>query len=139
LAKHLTTANVKTIVNLIRGWERSKITWPAICEAVEHQIGSRPTRQTLNAHEPIVEAYRAKKAILKGEGAVKRRPASLGIAASRIANLEAENRELKEQNRLYKQMFTIWQYNAYKYGLSEAQLNEALPRVDRERTDGETR
>jgi len=139
LAKHLSARNIKTIVSLIRNWEESKITWPAICEAVGPQIGTRPTRQTLSAHESVVEAYRAKKAILKGEGVVRRRPASLKIAAARIASLEAENQELKEQNRLYKQMFTIWQYNAYKYGLSETQLNEALPRIDRERTDGETR
>lgn len=139
MAKHLSRSDIQKVVNLIREWDEQKITWPAICEVVEPHIGRRPTRQTLNAHEAIVEAYQAKKAALKNEGVAKRRPASLTIAASRIANLEAEVRELKEQNRLYKQMFTVWQYNAYKRGLSESQLNEPLPRVDRERTDGQTR
>ncbi|GAA3972282.1 hypothetical protein [Allohahella marinimesophila] len=139
MAKHLSRSDIKKIVSLIRGWDQQKITWPAICEVVEPHIGKHPTRQTLNAHQAIVEAYQARKAALKNEGVAKRRPASLSIAASRIANLEAEVRELKEQNRLYKQMFTVWQYNAYKRGLSESQLNEPLPRVDRERTDGETR
>lgn len=139
MAKHLSRSDIRIIVSLIRGWDEKKITWPAICEVVEPHIGKRPTRQSLNAHQAIVEAYQAKKAALKNEGVAKRRPASLSIAASRIANLEAEVRELKEQNRLYKQMFTVWQYNAYKRGLLKSQLNEPLPRVDRERTDGETR
>lgn len=139
MAKHISRSDIKTIVSLIRGWDEQKITWPAICEVVEPHIGKRPTRQTLNAHQAIAEAYQAKKAALKNEGVAKRRPASLSIAASRIANLEAEVRELKEQNRLYKQMFTVWQYNAYKRGISESQLNEPLPKVDRERTDGLTR
>ncbi|NMP28529.1 hypothetical protein GW590_16830 [Rahnella sp. SAP-1] len=84
-------------------------------------------------------AYQAKKGALKGRGSKNPRPASLNIAAARIVNLESEIEELKEENRRYKQQFVIWQYNAYKYGVEEYQLNQLLPKIDRERSDGEKR
>ncbi|MER2474158.1 MULTISPECIES: hypothetical protein [Photorhabdus] len=84
-------------------------------------------------------AYQTKKDALKGKAPKKPCPASLYAAASRIANLEAELAELKEQNRKYKQMFIVWQYNAYKHRMKESQLNMAMPKIDRERSDREKR
>ncbi len=139
MAKHLSRQDITAIVSLIRGWEETKLTWAAICEEAEPLIGKLPTRQSLNAHEAITTAYQAKKNSLKGKAPKKPRPASLNAAASRIANLEAELAEVKEQNRKYKQMFTIWQYNAYKKGINESQLNMPLPKIDRERSDNEKR
>lgn len=140
MAKHLTQKDITTIVNLIRGWDLPKLTWSNICKEAAPLIGKLPTRQSLNTHEAITNAYRVKKDVLKGKlPKNERTPASLKIAASRIANLEAELTELKEQNRKYKQMFIIWQYNAYKYGMKESQLNMSLPQIDRERGDHEKR
>jgi len=139
LAKHLENKDILAIVNLIRGWPEEKLTWSAICKAAEPLVGKLPTRQSLNAHEAIVTAYQAKKEALKGRGTQKPRPASLNIAAARIANLESEIVELKEENRRYKQQFVIWQYNAYKHGMKEHQLNVSMPKIDRERSDGEKR
>ncbi|WP_237709328.1 hypothetical protein [Alishewanella jeotgali] len=139
LAKHLNRRDIAAIVNLIRGWEEAKLTWSAICEEAEPLIGKVPTRQSLNAHDAITTAYQAKKDSLKGKAPKKPLPASLNAAASRIANLEAELVEVKEQNRKLKQMFTIWQYNAYKHGMKESQLNMSLPKIDRERSDKEKR
>ncbi len=139
MAKHLDKKDIQAIVNLIRGWPEEKMTWPAICEAAEPLVGKLPTRQSLNAHEAIVTAYQTKKDALKGRGPKKPRPASMNVAAARIAKLESEIDELKEVNRRYKQQFVIWQYNAYKHGMKEHQLNESLPKIDRERSDGEKR
>ncbi|WP_335918713.1 hypothetical protein [Shewanella algae] len=139
MAKHLDKNNISAIVNLIRGWEDPKLTWSAICSEAEPLIGKLPTRQSLNAHEAITTAYQAKKEALKGKAPKKPRPASLNAAASRIANLEAELAEVKEQNRKFKQMFVIWQYNACKHGMRVPQLYMALPRIDRERSDNEKR
>ena len=139
MAKHFDRRDIQAIVNLIRGWQEEKLTWSAICDASEPLVGKRPTRQSLNTHEAIMTAYQVKKDTLRGRGPIKSRPASMSIAAARIAKLESENDELKEVNRRYKQQFVIWQYNAYKYGVKEFQLNEALPKIDRERTDGERR
>lgn len=135
MAKHLNRQDIEAIVNLIRGWNEPKITWAAICDEVEPLVGKRPTRQSLSAHEAITDAYQSKKDSIKGKAPVKPRPASLNAAASRIANLEAEVAELKEQNRKYKQMFVVWQYNAYKRGMTDESLNAAMPKIDRERSD----
>lgn len=139
MAKHLNRQDIEAIVNLIRGWDEPKITWAAICDEVEPLVGKRPTRQSLSAHEAITDAYQSKKDSIKGKAPVKPRPASLNAAASRIVNLEAEVAELKEQNRKYKQMFVVWQYNAYKRGMTEDSLNAAMPKIDRERSDNAVR
>ncbi|WP_349886342.1 hypothetical protein [Pantoea ananatis] len=139
MAKHFDRRDIQAIVNLIRGWQEDKLTWSAICDASEPLVGKRPTRQSLNTHDAITTAYQVKKNALKGRDPKEPRPASMSIAAARIAKLESEVDELKEVNRRYKQLFVIWQYNAYKYGVKECQLNQPLPRIDRERTDGEKR
>lgn len=135
MAKHLNRQDIEAIVNLIRGWDEPKITWAAICDEVESLVGKRPTRQSLSAQEAIKDAYQSKKDSIKGKAPAKPRPASLNAAASRIANLEAEVAELKEQNRKYKQMFVVWQYNAYRRGMTEESLNADMPKIDRERSD----
>ncbi|EIX9406541.1 hypothetical protein R2Y32_005512 [Klebsiella pneumoniae] len=139
MAKHLDNRDINAIVNLIRGWQEPKLSWSAICEAAEPLVGKLPSRQSLSAHEAIVAAYQTKKEALKGRGRKNPRPASLNIAAARIVNLGSEIEELKEENRRYKQQFVIWQYNAYKHGMAEHQLNAPLTKIDRERSDGEKR
>ena len=53
-------------------------------------------------------------------------PASLSIAANKIARLEAENIRLKKENNELLSQFVIWQYNAYAHGISIAKLNTPL-------------
>ena len=139
MARHLNTRDVEVIVNLIQGWSGVKLTWDAICEAAEPLVGKKPTRQSLNTHEEIVSAYKVVKKGLKEAGPKNPRPGSLKSAADRIAKLERERDQLKEESRAYKQQFVVWQYNAYKHGLKEYQLNAPLPQIDRERTDGAKR
>jgi hypothetical protein len=138
MAKHLTTKNIEYIVNVIRGWSEEKLTWEGVCERVALTLDSSPNRQTLFKHKPIREAFVAKKKGLKINPRLPA-PSSLSVAAKTIARLRAEISELKLQNSAQDEQFLIWQYNAYKYGLTETKLNEPLPQIDRERTDGETR
>lgn len=139
LARHLNTKDVNAIVNLIHGWNEPKLTWDAICDSAEPLVGKKPTRQSLSTHEEIVSAYKAVKKTLKQAGVRNPRPSSLKSAADRISKLERELEQLKEENRAFKQQFVVWQYNAYKNGMKEHQLNAPLPQIDRERTDGERR
>jgi len=136
MAKHLSQADVGAIVDIIRGWPTEKLTWEGVCEAAAKVIDKTPTRQTLNAHQAIKDAYAAKKSGLKVHGTRTAMPSSLAVAAQRIARLQTENDELQKKNAALLEQFVKWQYNAYKYGLKEHQLNEDLPRIDRERTDG---
>lgn len=135
LAKHLTKADVEAIIDIIQGWGDSKLTWEAICQSASEVVGKKPTRQSLNSNEPIREAYEVKKKGLKIHGPRVATPSSLKVAAERIAKQQSEIDTLKAKNSALLEQFVKWQYNAYKYGLKEHQLNETLPRIDRERTD----
>lgn len=135
LAKHLTSNDVEAIVDIIRGWSTGKLTWEGVCDSAVAIVGSKTTRQTLNAHRPIKDAYSAKKSGLQVHGPRTAMPSSLAVAAQRIARQQSVIDELKATNAALLEQFVRWQYNAYKYGVKEHQLNERLPRIDRERTD----
>lgn len=135
MAKHLTKTDVNAIVNIIHGWKDDKLTWEAICKSVTEVVGKKPTRQSLNTNSLIKEAYEVKKSGLKIHGSKTATPSSLKVAAARIAKQQSEIDSLKAKNSALLEQFVKWQYNAYKYGLKEHQLNEPLPYIDRERTD----
>ncbi len=135
MAKHLTQSDVEAIISIIYAWKEEKLTWEGICEASEPVIGKNPTRQSLNSNKLIKDAYSSKKSTLKIHGPATPKPSSITIAGDRIARLQSEIESLKRKNSALLEQFVIWQYNAYKYGMKEHQLNEPLPRIDRERTE----
>jgi len=135
LAKHLTKSDVEAIINIILGWGEEKLTWDAVCEAAEPLVGKKPTRQSLNANQKIKDAYISRKTGMRQRGVDKPKPSNLNVAADRIAHLRAENEMLKKTNTALLEQFVKWQYNAYKYGVTQAKLNEILPIIDRERTE----
>jgi hypothetical protein len=126
--------DIEAILSIIHGNQSNKITWEGVCEAAENVIGKKPTRQSLYSHESIKEAFKSKKSTLKTKGLSNPRPSNLNAAADRIARLQSENEGLKKKNEALLEQFVVWQYNSYKYGMKEHQLNEPLPRIDRERT-----
>lgn len=134
MAKHLTPKNIDTLIRLLDGWE-GKLTWDALCDEGAKLIGSRPTRQTLNAHGSIKNAYLSRKKNLKTGLIQSKRPASLSIAAQRIRGLEGENSRLKEENERLLEKFIRWQYNAYKHGMSKQSLDELLPPINRDSSE----
>ena len=136
MAKHLTKSDVSAIINIIQGWDDNKLTWEAVCDSASKIVGKKPTRQSLNSNLLIKEAYDVKKSGLKIHGPRTAAPSSLKVAAARIAKQQSEIDGLKARNSALLEQFVIWQYNTYKYGLKEHQLNESMPRIDRERTDG---
>ena len=135
MAKHLSKRDIDAIINIILGWKDDKLSWDRICVSAEKIIGKIPTRQSLNANEKIKEAYLARKAGIKEKNNQMPMPGNLRIASDRIARLENENDMLRKKNKALLEQFVIWQYNAHKYGIKEHQLNEPLPRIDRERTE----
>ncbi|MNJ26543.1 hypothetical protein D3C77_210290 [compost metagenome] len=131
MAKHLTTKDIELLVGLIDGWN-GKLTWDALCDGAEGLIGTRPTRQTLNARARIKCAFGDKKTQQKAGFQPTKRPASLAIAEQRIHRLESENQRLKAENNHLLERFVRWQYNALKRGLSQGVLDAPLPRIDRD-------
>lgn len=131
MAKHLTNRDIDLLVGLIDGWN-GKLTWDALCDQAEGLIGTRPTRQTLNAHARVKSAFLDKKTQQKSGFQPTKRPASLAIAEQRIQRLESENQRLKAENGLLLERFIRWQYNAQLRGLSKVMLDTPLPRIDRD-------
>ncbi|MBX8540402.1 hypothetical protein K5D51_11070 [Pseudomonas cichorii] len=131
MAKHLTKRDIDLLVGLIDGWD-GKLTWDALCDEAEGLIGTRPTRQTLNAHPRIKSAFSDKKTQLRVGFKPTKRPQSLAIAEQRIHRLESENQRLKAENNRLLERFVRWQYNALKRGLSQVVLDDPLPEIDRD-------
>ncbi|EHG4105177.1 hypothetical protein J4572_004584, partial [Salmonella enterica subsp. enterica serovar Muenchen] len=121
-AKHLNRSEIKAITHIILTWD-GKITWSDLCESVYKNLNRTITRQSLSAHDEVVEAYRTKKNLSNLKKSGLKKPANLTIAAQQIINLKAENEMLKKQNNRYKEQFSYWQCNAYRHGLSMEQLN----------------
>lgn len=134
MAKHLTDRDVERVVEILDGW-RDKLTWEALCEACAPAIGTKPARQTLAKFVRIENAFEACKNRLKYETQEVRLPPSMKMAAERITRLGHENERLKRENRELLQQFVVWQYNAHIHGLSDRDLNKALPGIDRGQTD----
>lgn len=134
MAKHLTSKDIDALVSLIDVWE-GKLTWDALCDEGAKLVGSRPTRQTLNAHERIKTAFLGRKALLKTGYTPSKRPASLSIAEQRILRLEGENARLKEEIDRLLEQFVRWQYNAYKHGMSKDKLDAPLPQINRDSSE----
>ncbi|RSN87034.1 hypothetical protein [Acinetobacter nosocomialis] len=133
MAQHLTDQNVQDIVEILDYWSpNEKLTWERLCKAIEVQLElvPAPTRQTLQKFARIKNAYdQGKKSpaalkILKAKQ--QKLPASLKIAQVKIDGLETKIERLEKENSMLLEQFVIWQYNAYKYGISIEQLNEPL-------------
>ncbi|EAP1688915.1 hypothetical protein AAF129_002781 [Salmonella enterica] len=122
MAKHLNRSEIKAIKHIILTWD-GKITWSDLCESVYKNLNRTITRQSLSAHDEVVEAYRTKKSSSNLKKSGLKKPANLTIAAQQIINLKAENEMLKKQNNRYKEQFSYWQYNAYRHGLTMEELN----------------
>lgn len=134
MAKHLKSNDVKAIINTIYGWSDTKLTWDRLCISITDLVGKKPTRQSLYDHKDIVSAFLSKKNELKLSPQKIARPASLKQAAQRIKNLESRVKDLERQNERLLTNLTVLQYNAYKWGLTEAKMTAPLPEIDRERT-----
>lgn len=137
MAKHLTKTDIQAVLDTINSWKEAPFTWDAICGAVEPFVGKRPTRQSLNSIALVKLAYsKRKQAITKEEvKSLSPSPSSMSVAQARLKKLDTENRMLAARNQQLLEQFVVWQYNATKFGMTLHQLNAALPRIDRERSN----
>jgi len=130
MAKHIDKADVRKVKEILDGWD-GKLTWEYLVDEFETRIGRAITRQALSRNADIRNAFNDRKTFLASGVSIKSKPQSLNSAAQSIDRLKAENMRLEKENERLLEMFLVWQYNAYKLGLSENQLNEALPPIDR--------
>jgi hypothetical protein len=124
---------IDAIVQTIRAWPKSTISWADVCKEATPILGFTPSRQGMNQREPILEAFQARKKHLRvSPMQALPMPSSLAVAARRIGILNAEISELKAMNTLLKDRLQIWQYNAHLKGMNDATLDKPLPSIDRE-------
>lgn len=135
MPKRISRRQIASIVCAIERSSGKGFTWAKVCSLSEPVLDYLPTRQALCSHVDIKDAYDAKKA-----ESVKNAPTRRGSGSAScyriIAELRSEKEYLKKREEHLLGLIVKLQYNAYKNGMSEAMLNEDLPRIDRDRSDG---
>lgn len=133
MAKHLCDQDIADICEILDDWSTdSKLSWDKLVDAVEHSLGFKTTRQTLQKYARIKNALKEVKAINSGAApkANVSLPPSLKIAAERLEKKENTIKRLEEENRQLLEKFHIWLYNAHSLNITPEQLNTPLPMKD---------
>lgn len=105
-APNLTDENIELIVLLLDGWNQDKLTWDLLIAQIQKQFEVRYTRQALDRHARISNAFQDRKKLLSGTD----RPKT--PIDTRIAALMAENARLKRENNNLLEQFRRWLYNS---------------------------
>ena len=132
MGTHLTKDDVEEVVSVLDSWPAgTTLTWDAVLRRCEAQHGIYSTRRTFWRNPKIRLAFKTRKATLRAE-----RPSrsSASFLESQIRTLRAENARLSKENQRLSELFAQWQYNAYKRGITEHDLNGPMPRADRRRS-----
>lgn len=131
MTAHLNDDKIDVIVRVIDGWTEN-LSWPALVEAIAIRLGESPSRQALSRHPRILKAFQLKKKLLQhGRPELKLGRAEVEKLHEQIGRLKSENLRLTAENNELLDQFRRWAYNASISGLSKADLNRPLPRVDR--------
>lgn len=132
-ARNIDDQATEQIVEILDGWNSPKLTWELFIEQIFLQIRSRYTRQALNNHVRIKDAFAARKGCLAKndhENSKAETPQQ-----QRISRLEAENERLKRENNALLEQFNRWIYNGYLKQMDVRMrdfMNQPLPPVHRE-------
>ncbi|TBG89593.1 hypothetical protein ELG67_11080 [Rhizobium leguminosarum] len=135
----LTESEVDKIVNLLTTWQ-GRLSWELLLRRVTPMLRRDFTRQGLDKQATISIAFkqakerlrtRAKKPTADRDGL----PPELAAALSRNDNLVAEVDLLKAERDRFLERFATWLYNARSRGISEHDLNQPLPPVDRDKSE----
>lgn len=141
-SRNLGPKEIDLIVGVLDGWADA-LSWNQLIDAIELRLLFRYTRQTLNNHEQISEAFRLAKARLQEHPTVgpDRKPKAPAEQAllSRLARRDAEVIRLRAENQRLLERHVVWLYNAQLRGISQADLDRPLPPVHRGQTKIELR
>jgi len=129
--RNMTDEDILSVCQIIDGWSHdTMLTWDALIQAIEMRLLKSWSRQALDRHERIKNAYTLKKKSLR-KGAPtaneEKMPADLRKAMETINRLKSENERLTMENNNFNDMFRRWSYNAFVKGFSEDMLNTPLP------------
>ncbi len=129
-AKNLTDDDIEIIVEIFDGWE-GKLTWNKLIQEIELRLKEQYTRQTLAKHTRIKSAYNLTKERLSDTPKHKKTGAvEYAIVVQENERFKAENIRLKKENTDLLTQFARWAYNTYAKGVTKAELDKPLPKVD---------
>lgn len=135
-AKNIGDDDIAEIVSILDGWT-GKLGWDQLIDAIKRRNGNCYSRQALDKHERIKQAFVQRKKALSGTDGVARQVSSpeLQAALDRIQRLTAENERLTKENTSLLEQYVRWAYNASLFGVGQEKLNNALAPVRRGQTD----
>lgn len=130
----------KRILTAISTWPPNQpLSWEALLDVLERDLGHRWTRQGLAKRIEIKEAFQAKSRKVRSELAQKRpiaaRPPETVVRDQYAERLKNELQEAKATIERYHELFITYQYNAMILGLSVERLEAPMPQIDRGQTD----
>jgi len=128
--RHLNNKDIDNILDIINSWPRNeKLTWLPLISKIEKLLFIKKSANALRDHKLIYQAYKSKKeGINKVTSEI---PIDLKVAHDRIEKLESTLETYKATISRYDQIFLTMQQNAYKKGLTEDDLFEAMQVIDR--------
>lgn len=129
--RRLRDKDIETVVSLLDGWS-GPLTWDKLIFSIEIRLNLRVTRQALDRHKRIADAFKVTKRRLRAatdDG--KTVSLEMRKMQERLSRLESENERLKMENNNLLEQFRRWSYNAHTKGLDEMFLNQSLPPVER--------
>ncbi|MFU0505629.1 hypothetical protein [Pseudaminobacter sp. NGMCC 1.201702] len=122
--------HVTEICELILEW-RGPITWDQIVNEAARVYGHKWTRQGLNKYAQIKAAYHDKRVAEKSKLRIPRGDLAAFHLNERVERQAIEIRRLTALISTYEELFIRYQYNAHCRGISPAELETALPPIER--------
>ncbi len=137
----LTPETIDKIVGLIGDWPANRVlTWEKVLDQAETYLRHRWTRQGLERHGAIKQAFETKRRVFHAFGrtgrAVKRRSPEREACEQSRTRLAQELAEVRSTLARYDDLFVRHHANALGHGLTIQQLEAQLLPPDRRRTDG---
>ena len=132
----LTPETVGKIAGLIHDWPVNRVlTWDGVVVQAKDYLRYEWTRQGLERHDRIKQAFEAKREAFRewrrtGKG-VKRRSPEIEAGVQRATRLARELEEARRTLNHYDDLFARHHCNALAHGMTLAQLEAPLEKVDR--------
>ncbi|MBX9348502.1 hypothetical protein K5M36_15510 [Chromobacterium vaccinii] len=138
--RHLTERQILHIATLIKEWTTpTPPTWEKIVTLVAQELHHQWSRQTLQSHPQIKQAYENKVAACRsqlktGKQPPQRLPEHI-VLEQKLEQLKNENEELQARLHEYDELLLCYLGNAIRYGVTQEQLEQPLIPPSRQQTD----